>query len=183
MSTEVDFERTQGMIDAAAQGVIQEEPVIVNYFGLDETHRFYLPDGVQYFEYKTLNEGALSQFQKMTNRNVIVQRGSGDAKMGMDPAGDRHALIEAAVCGWELYRPSVSDKTQMVVIPFNKSTLRNEVLEVFPSKLIADLEKAIRDDNPALRADRTIEDIEKEIADLQEELEEKRRDEVGKSAS
>lgn len=171
---------------AAAAGVTVAEPQVIDYFGFDETHTFYL-DGTktQYFLFKVLNEGQLAQFQKNTSRDVIMQRSTGNAKMRMDPASERHELIKAAVVGWRLYRKaprlrgsqSGPAEGSLVEVPFGKGDL-NEVLDKFPSSVISKLEKAIRDANPSLKPDQTIEEIDEAIALLQKD----RAELVGKAS-
>src|SRR4051812_24981941 len=65
-----------------------------NYWGTDETTNVYLPDGKQYVVVKPMDEGAKTKFQKMTSRDVVLQQKTGDAKMSVDPAGERHLLIK-----------------------------------------------------------------------------------------
>src|SRR4051812_3892522 len=71
----------------------EDQAVYEDYFGFAETQRWYFPDGKQYIEFQRMNEGERARFQKMTTRDVTVIRGSGDAKVKMDPATERHELI------------------------------------------------------------------------------------------
>lgn len=166
------LELSPGEIAAEAAGVPQTESGEVSYFGFDNREKFYLPGSkTQYFEYCELPEGKLKYFQSKTSRDVLVKRGSGDAKMRMDAGEERWELIRAAVTDWHLLRPSVGGKGhqpgEMLPVPFSDGAL-TEVLETFPSSVIADLEKAIRKLNPAINAAETVEDLTEQIKDLEE---------------
>ena len=131
----------------------------MDYFGFQANERFTLPDGQQYIEFSIMNEGAKARFQKLTTRDLIVQRG-GDARMKMDPAQERHELIRSSVTGWNLYRGGQP-------IPYSERNLK-DFLELANPVLVEDLEKAIRKANPWLLAEMKVEDIDREIENLQE---------------
>lgn len=147
----------------------QQEQVPADYWGTDETHRHYLPDGIQYFEFSIMNEGAKAKFQRLTNQDLTIGRDN-TAKVRMDPANERHTLIKTSVTGWHLFKDGKE-------VRFDNSKLE-QWLSVAPPKLVEDLEFAIRKANPWLQADMTVEEIDKEIA----RLEELRRDVVAREA-
>ena len=144
--------------DAGPQGGF-EQSTPVDYFGFQATEKFYLPDGQQYIEFQIMNEGAKAKFQKLTTKDLVVQRG-GDARMKMDPAQERHELIRQSVIDWTLTRGGQP-------VRFNPTNLK-DFLELANPKLIEDLEKAIRKANPWLLGEMKVEDIDREIENLQE---------------
>lgn len=139
------------------------QPQIVNYWGTDEKHKHFLPDGVQYFEFKIMNEGDKSKFQKLTNSDLVVDRNN-TARVKMDPVAERHTLIKTSLTGWLLY---IEDKGRMVPATFNDAML-DSWLQVAPPKIVEDLEHAIRMANPWMQADMSVEQIDEEINRLYE---------------
>lgn len=146
----------------------------VDYFGFQSTEKFYLPDNVQYIEFEIMNEGKKAKFQKLTTKDLVVQRG-GDARMKMDPAQERHELIRQSVTGWNLYRGGNP-------VPFSPTNLK-DFLELANPKLIEDLEKAIRKANPWLMGEMKSEDIRREIENLEEMLKTAEEREAGEASS
>src|SRR5690242_1067293 len=76
----------------------------VDYFGFEKTHIFKLPDGKQWIQFKSLNEGQRAQYESKTSRDIKINRRTDDAAIKMAPAEDRHALIDASVTGWNIVR-------------------------------------------------------------------------------
>ena len=148
------------------------ESVQVDYFGFEETHVVNLPDGKSYIEHKTLNEGQRRQYLNGMNRDVIIERASGNAKMSMAPGDERYSLLSTAITGWNLVRNGNP-------LPFNKQNLRL-FLDSAPPKIIDLIDKEVRKVNAWLLEDMSIEDLEKEVENLQELIEEKRKEEAGK---
>lgn len=157
-----------------AQGVATEQQVPVDYFDFEEINRFMLPDGVQWIEYRTLNEGQRRQYLNKTNRELKVQRATGDAVMKMAPGDERKALLESAIVNWNLYRGGQP-------VAFNKVIL-GQWLDSGPPKIFDLVEKEIRKANSWLQSDMSIEDIDREIASLQEMRETKIKEEEGKDS-
>lgn len=158
-----------------AAGVPTHEPVIVDYFGFEETYVVSLPDGRQTIEHKVLNEGQKRKYQNSINRDVVIQRATGDAKMRMAPGDERHHLLKQAITGWNMFRNGQP-------YAFSARNL-DDFLELAPPKIIDIIEKEVRKANPWLLQELSIEDIDKEIASLQEMREKKVEEEAGKSAS
>jgi len=136
----------------------------VDYFGFAETSRYTFPDGVTFFELKAMNEGEKSKFQKMTQRDLVLEKGSGNARFKMDPATERHELIKASVVGWNLMRNGTP-------VPFEqtgRANPLNDFLELANPKVVEEIELAIRKLNPWLLNDMSVEDIDKQIEELQD---------------
>ncbi|MEU4066669.1 hypothetical protein AB0F25_30525 [Streptomyces wedmorensis] len=158
------------------------EPQYTDYFGFKATKKFYFPDGRTYVEFDVMNEGAKARFQKLTSRDLRVQRTTGDALLKMDPGAERHALITESVTGWNLMRKSPKDESRWEHAPFDPSNLRRLLDSTDPS-IVEDLEKEIRKANPWLMDEMSVEDIDKEIANLQELRQVAVEREAGKSGS
>jgi len=135
-------------------------PVYADYWGTDETHKHFLPDGTQYFEFKIMNEGDKAKFQKLTNSDLVVDRNN-TARVKMDPVAERHTLIKTSVTDWLLFKDSQP-------VAFSKQLLE-KWLEVAPPKIVEDLEHAIRMANPWMQAEMTVEMIDEQIERLYEQ--------------
>lgn len=171
---------------------VQDPPIpsvpgaqVANYWGTDERHKFHLPDGVQWFEFKIMDEGAKSKFQKLTNQDLTINRDN-TAKVRMDPAAERHTLITQSIVDWYLYMPKKGQEgvpnPEMEQANFSSAMLNNW-LEHAPPKLVEDLEMEIRKANPWMQADMTSEAIQKEIDRLYEEKAKALEREAGEATS
>lgn len=158
-----------------AEGLPTREPIAVDYFGFDETHRVMLPDGVSWIDHKVLTEGARRKYLNKVNRDVRIQKASGDAIMRIATGDEKAALLSSAICGWNLSRGGQP-------VPFNDRNL-SEFLDKASPKIIDLIHKDIAVHNNWLNADVTIEDIDKEIAELQELRQRKLDEEQGKVGS
>lgn len=152
-----------------------------DYFGFSKTALWYLPDGVSYFELTAMNEGAKSDFQKMTQRDMVLEKGSGNARFKIDPTTERHALIQASVTGWNLSRRGVP-------VPFDnkgRGGPLQDFLKLADPSIVEKLELEIRKLNPWLLAELTVEEIDKqidELKDLRVGAEERERGEASSSS-
>lgn len=153
-------------------GGSEAEPI--DYFGFSERHKHYLPDGKQYVEFEAMNEGARKRFQQKTNRDLVLERQSGNARMKVDPATERHILITESVKDWHIMRKGA-------MVPFAKRNLE-DFLELAPPSIIDGIEKAIRKANPWLLGEMSVADIDKEIENLQEMREVAAKREAGESS-
>lgn len=178
---------TEGVLDtaaASAAGVVLEDEVYEDYFGFDQKHVFYLPDGKQFIEFQTMDEGRKAKFQKMTNRDVVLERQSGNARMNVDPASERWELLKASVTGWKIMRKNNNGKFEPV--PFSIGSPGAEFekwLDKANPLIVADLEVAIRKANPWLIGEMTVEDIDKEMDNLRELREAAVKREAGNASS
>lgn len=137
-----------------------QAPAQLDYFGFASSEKFTFPDGVTFIEFDVMNEGKKTKFQKMTQKDLVLERQSGNARMKVDPGVERHELIRQSVKAWNLTRGGEP-------VPYTSRNLA-DFLELADPKLIEDLEKAIRKANPWLMAEMKVEDIDREIESLQE---------------
>lgn len=144
-----------------------------DYFGFDETHRYMLPDGRQYIEFKTLNEGDLGKYQQALNRDVLIEKGTGNARVKMNQVEERHAMLLTAVTGWHLMRRDRQGKWVEAKFSAGRDGEFHQWMKKAHPRLIQDLDEAVRKANPFLLAanTETLEAIDKQIADLQEQRE------------
>ncbi|MGE0342554.1 MAG: hypothetical protein AB7O86_05760 [Porticoccaceae bacterium] len=167
-------------IDAREEGIDSPATVTVpqgaqkDYFGFGGSYEHYLDDGVSYVELKVFNEGERSSFQNQTNRDVRIHKG-GDASVKMVPGNERHALLKLAIVGWNL-------RTKGGPIACTPPNVDKFIKSSDP-RVVDDIEKAIRTQNPWLLADVSIEDIDKEIETLTELRATKVAEEEGKASS
>lgn len=152
------------------EGQVQGQPEMDmndydDYWGVDETHRFTLPDGKQWIEFRIMDEGAKTRFQKMTNQDLTIGRDN-SAKVRMDPAKERHELIKQSVIGWNMVTRD-RQTGRMEPVAFAPQLL-NKWLEVAPPKVVEELEYEIRMKNPWMQSEMTLESVDKEIERLQE---------------
>lgn len=173
---DTDDPRAAAMEEQMRQaGVATHEKVQVDYFGFDETHKCFLPDGVSWVEHRTLNEGARRKYLNSVNRDVKFQKATGDAIMRIASGDEKANLLKSAIVGWNLKKGGAA-------LPFNARTL-DEVLDKFPPHIIDIIHKDVQTHNPWLVGDVTLEDIDREIAELQELRQKKVDEEAGKAAS
>lgn len=137
----------------------ENQAPIADYWGVDEYSEWYLPDGVQYFRFKVMNEGEKSKFEKMTNQDLIVNRDQ-SARVKVDPSEQRHSLIKTSVVGWNLYKGGQ-------VVDFGPPLLEKWLQSANP-KIVEELEFAIRLANPWMQSEMTTEEVDKEISRLYE---------------
>lgn len=173
---DTDDARTKA-VEAAmeAKGEPTTERIQVDYFGFDEINTVTLPDGISKVMHKTLNEGERRKYQTKANRDVKLQRATGDAFLKTAPAEDRKALLETCIVGWELIRNGKP-------WPYSATNVAT-VMEVFPPKIIDIIHKDIMVHNSWLMGDMTIEDIDREMETLKEQRERMVEEEAGKAGS
>lgn len=178
--TPEEVERQQRTIEAMeAAGVSTEEAVYADYFGFEETEIIKLPDGRSTVTIQALNEGGRRRYLNKVNREVVIAKGTGDAKMQMANGDERRILLEEAIIGWDLQtRNRVGD---MVAVPFSRAKLA-EFLEKGNPTVIDVIDKAVRKQNAWLLAEVTLEDLQKQRDELDEQIERKRAEEEGKES-
>jgi hypothetical protein len=152
-----------------------------DYWGTDETVRWFLPDNQQYFDIQPMNEGAKTRYQKLTNRDIVLsQKREGEAKISVDPAGERHTLIKESVVGWLMMQKDQQGNWSPQ--PWDKKNLE-KWLEVAPPHIVEKLEHKIRLVNPWLQNEMTLEAIDEEIERLYELRKQKVAEEAGEGDS
>lgn len=144
-----------------------------DYFGGGSLEEYTLPDGVSTITLKEMNEGDRRRYQNGVNRDVRVQKATGDAILQLSQADERHSLLKATIVGWNLIRAGAA-------VPFTSREL-DAFLASAPTKIIDGIEKRARELNPWLLADMTVEDIDAEIANLEKMREDVARAEEGKA--
>lgn len=157
------------------QTELMDQTIYEDYWGFSQTDKYYFPDGKQYIEFQVMNEGQKLMYQKSINRDIKINRRSGDASIKSDIAEERHALINSSVVGWQ-----VRKEGQWVT--FDKRVFGTWLSQANP-KLVEALEQAIRKANPWLQGDMTVEDIDEEIERLREMREELVKEQQGKETS
>lgn len=164
-------EQIQAAQNAQANGVAQTTTISFDFWGQTESLKYYFPgqdelpeDQKQWIEYKTMNEGDRTRFQKLTNSGVTIIRATNDARMSVDPARDRHALFEVCITGWRLLKNGEE-------VQFRDFQLKNWLKFANP-KHVDELESKIRKSNPWMIAEVKAEDIRKEIDLLEEQYQE-----------
>lgn len=170
-------------------GTVVENPAtqpvkFQNYWGTKDTRKWYLPDGQQWIEFKIMNEGDKRKYQQRTNRDIKVLR-DGETRVGIDPAEDRHTLIEMSVINWYMVIPQGDPNdpnTEWHEAAYAPPLLR-KWLEQGDPKAIQDLEAEIRMANPWMQAEMSVEEIDKEIARLEEVRKQAIEREAEKAAS
>jgi len=165
----------QRMLD---EGETIEEKQIVDYFAEPITHRFDLPDGIQYFEYQELLEGGKAKYERKTNRDIRVQRSTGDARLSVDAATQRQELIRLSVVGANVYAPD-KHTGKLVKLPFNRESSTafwDRVFQSFPAKIIQNLHEEIVKVNEWMAADDDIEALKEQREQLDDRI--KRAEEV-----
>lgn len=169
-----------------------QEPIIAgesyeNYWGVDETFKFYLPDGKQFFEIKPMNEGAKSKFQKITNKGVRMNQRTQDATIDVDPANERHTLIKESVVSFFIMQKGPDGSwSEYPCPPAGDSRFKNSLqmlLDQFNPKAIQDLEFFIRTKNPWMQADMDVEQIDEEIDRLTQLRKDVMEQKAGESSS
>jgi len=165
--------------------VPQDEPLSFDdYWGTEETQRWYFPDNRQYMVVKVMNEGDRTKYERTTSQDITVERQTQNTHIKMDLAKDRHGLIKAAVCDWNLYRKD-RHSGQMVQVPFqgNAPNGLDGWLQHADPRLVDELSLFIRKVNPWLFGEMTIEQIDEDIDRLQKVREDLVRREQGKESS
>ncbi|QDF16952.1 tail assembly chaperone [Gordonia phage Luker] len=156
---------------ALAAGEVVEEKQFVDYFAAPLPQRWYLPDGVQYFEYQELREGGKAAYEKLTNKDIRVQRSTGDARLSVDPAIQRQSLIRLSVTDVHLIQKDSGGRPQ--VVPFNKERpgkFWDNLFTFFPAVLIDKLHQEIVKANSWLAADDDVEALKEERERLDERI-------------
>jgi hypothetical protein len=160
----------------AEAGISPTKKVQANYWGGgDDRFTHYLPDGVTFIVFRSMNDGLRAQYQRQTVSNMEYVRASGNTKMQADPGKERHILLTLSVVDWNFLGPD--DRPVPFSVPLFERWLKQAKVEI-----VDELDKAIREQNTWMRSDLSSEEIEREIESLQVKLEEAKRREEEKEA-
>lgn len=136
--------------------------IVEEYWGTNETTQYFMPDGVQYFEIKKMNEGDRARYQFEAQLKMTTKRKSGDTEIDLDQAKDRRALIMNSVINWKIRKDGVW-------LPFNRQALGAWIVATNPN-YVDNLISKIRKFNPFLQEDLSSAEIREQIKDLEESL-------------
>jgi len=159
-TSELDDPKSVQMAHAMqAEGINPYEKVQIDYFAPVEDAKTVLPDGISFIKHKVLNEGDRKRYLRAVNRDLKIQKGTGDAIMRLAAGEDRTALLRVAITGWNLMADGAP-------LPFTQQNL-DRLLDG-PVAILELVEKDVKKNNPWLFADATVEDIDEEIERLKE---------------
>jgi hypothetical protein len=159
-----------------------------DYWGVQETFRYELPDGKQFFEIRPMDEGAKTKFQKRTNKGLRMNQRTQEAHLDVDPADERHELIKGSVVNWYIMQRDSRAPSgwSEFPCPTDESRRKNalaQLLDRFNPKVVQDLEFFIRKNNPWMQADMDLEAIDEEISRLEELRRQKIEHDAGEGSS
>ena len=142
----------------------QEVSGAVDYFACDETYKVMLPDGIQWLECKTLNEGDRKRYQSKLNKDLTIKKSTGDAQLRLSQGEERHELIKAAVTGWNVMRAGKP-------LPFSKGSDGSNLtqfINAVPPSVVDHIFKQISERETWLAGDISVEDIDEQMKQLQD---------------
>lgn len=137
-----------------------------DYFGFDDTFKYYLPDGKQYIEFRVLNEGQRAKYEKKTSRDVRFNRRTDDAAIKVDAAEDRHTLITESVINWHMVKKTPKGWQPVAFSVGSKGSTFDQWLDRANPQIVNDLHSAIMKANPWMSAEMTVEMIDEELQRL-----------------
>jgi hypothetical protein len=167
--------------EAAQSGEYYED-----YWGVQETHRYTLKDGKQYFEVQPMDEGGKTRFQKMTNKGIRMNQRSQEATIDVDPADERHTLIRESVVGWRIMQKGPDGSFSEFPCPSDERLRHraiDQLLTKFNPKVIQDLEFFIRTKNPWMQADMELEELYEERDRIEILIKQRKEQEAGEGFS
>lgn len=173
--------------DGAPAAASTENAVYEDYWGVQETFRFDLPDGKQYFEIKPMDEGAKTRFQKLTNKGIRMNQRSQEATIDVDPSDERHTLIRESVVSYLIMQKAEDGTWSPFPCPdvndarFKKAL--DQMLEKFNPKVVQDLEFFIRMKNPWMQNDQSLDDLLEERDRIDQLVKQAREREAGELSS
>lgn len=171
-------------IDVLEQEQVEEYE---NYWGVEETYKFFLPDNKQYFEVKPMDEGAKTRFQKMTNKGIRMNQRSQEATIDVDPSDERHTLITQSVVSWRIMQKDKDGRWSELPCPDDdgrrRRILSDTILDKFNPKAIQDLEFFIRTKNPWMQADMDLDQMNEEMDRIALLIKQKKEQDAGELVS
>ena len=165
-------EQVQAAMDEAGVGTVPQQ---VDYFGCDEQYEVTLPDGASKVYCQKLNEGERKKYQNKVTKDVTLKKGTGDASMKLASGDDRHALLEAAIVGWNLVRNGEP-------IAFSKGSAGSTLalfLQKAPPEVVDVIEREIRKHETWIIGETSLDDLLRQRDELDELIEQKRKYEAG----
>jgi hypothetical protein len=151
---------------AVDEGEIKQSAPANYWAGPGVHERWFFPDGEQWIDFSKLTHGERTLYSAKTNREMIIERQSGDARMKADLMGDTNILMDIAIKDWYVLRDGKP-------VPFSKGTPGSNLAQFLAQadpELIDDLERAIRSKNAWLLGEQSAEDIQKQITQLEKDL-------------
>jgi hypothetical protein len=176
---EIEYQQAQQARGEQVEQAMRESgqrdstPVQDDYFAFDQTERIVLPDEVSYVDVRVLNEGARRKYLNELNKEVRLQKATGDAVMKLASGDERRSILEESVVGWNLTRNGNP-------VEFNRGNLRTFLDKANP-RVIDVIYERVRKINPWLTQEVTVEEIDNQIAELEQLREEKLKEEEGKA--
>ncbi len=152
---------------SAADDTGSGSEVYENYFGFETTEKYMLPDGKQWIAFKPMNEGDRAKYEAKTQKDVTVNRNTNDAKISLNAAADRHALIKQSVCDWHMVQRTPSGEWISVGFSQGEGGSFAQWLVRANPKIVNELHLAIQKANSWMMADMTAEAIREEIKRLE----------------
>lgn len=143
-----------------------------NYFGFETTEKYMLPDGKQWIAFKPMNEGERAKYEEKTQKDVTVNRRTDDAKIRLNAASDRHALLMQSVCDWHMMQKMPTGEWMKVGFSTGTGGTFAQWLGKANPKIVNELHQAIVNANGWMAAELTAEAIREEIKSLEARLEE-----------
>lgn len=139
-----------------------------DYFGFDLRHKYVMPDGRQWIEFRVLDEGGIAQYHTILDRDVTVEKMTGNARIRINQVQERHALLRVACVDWFMVQRDRTGK--QLPVKFNNApggAFMQWMLHANP-EIVADLYEAVQKVNPALLPANqdTIEAIDKQVEEL-----------------
>jgi hypothetical protein len=158
----------------AADGVSTTAPVQADYFAFEETVNVDMPDGASWVQIKALNEGERRKYLNNVNRDVRIQRTTGDAVMQLATGEERAEILKKSIVGWNFIRGGAP-------VPCDDKAKADFLNRANP-KIVDVIYEAVQKLNPWLTQDVTVEEIDRQIDELQKLREEKVKEEEGNAS-
>lgn len=184
MSQEPNFPEDQHGGVALAEGGADQFDGYESYFSSQETERFYLKDGKQYFVLKHLNERDRVSLSRATRSSTTIDSKTRDMRIDLDDTAQRHEAIKAATVGWHLVRfETLADGSRRGrEVIFSQSEVLKWLDDADPSA-VDDVFERVRQINPFLGSSDDLEDLREQRDDLNKRIAELEDEEARKGPS
>lgn len=175
-----------------ARAVVQAAPADLYCRTQDEI--FLSPEGVSkertenFFVVRTLMGKERTRFEKLTKKEIIIERKGDSMKTFLPTSEDKEVIIRLAIIGGQIFYPAIGSMAVLTTdrrgeLDTASINALNYFLENANPLLIDEVYTEIESKNKWLRSGQTIEDIEKAINDLVERKQELIEEEAKKSFS